>query len=57
MSGTGKTQRPRTAFNVSGKMRSSDTAKPPGGAPNKAPPIGLFRVSKHAKAKQPPKPK
>jgi hypothetical protein len=30
--------------------------RPPGGAPNKVPPLGLFRVSKHAKGKR-PKPK
>jgi hypothetical protein len=56
MTGPGKRVRPRGQFNVSGQMRSSDTHKPLGGAPNKAPALGLFRVSKHAKAKR-PKPK
>ena len=40
-----------------GKIRSSDKHKPLGGAPKKPPALGLFRVSKHAKGKQPPKPK
>ena len=40
-----------------GKIRSSDKHKPPGGAPKKPPALGLFRVSKHAKGKQPRKPK
>jgi hypothetical protein len=51
------TDKDKPAFHVSGKMRTSDTSKPPGGAPNRAPHLGLARVSKHAKAKQPPKPK
>jgi hypothetical protein len=53
MTGPGKPVRPRGQFHVSGKMRTSDTHKPPGGAPNKTPALGLFRVSKHAKAKRP----
>ena len=41
-----------------GKIRSSGTgAKPPGGPLKKPPQLGLARVSKHAKGKQPPKPK
>ena len=40
-----------------GKMRSSDKHKPPGGAPNKVPALGLFRVSKHAKGKNRHSPK
>jgi hypothetical protein len=42
-----------------GKIRSQNKPgdRPPGGAPKKPPPLGLFRVSKHAKAKRPPKPK
>jgi len=53
----GKTRAPRHPPNVSGQMRSSDTHKAPSGAPNRVPALGLFRVSKHAKAKQPkPKP-
>ena len=42
-----------------GKIRSERKGdrKPPGGAPKKPPPLGLFRVSKHAKGKQQPKPR
>ena len=51
------TGKDKTAFHVSGKIRSSDKQKPLGGAPNRPPALGLARVSKHAKAKQKPKPK
>jgi hypothetical protein len=47
------TDKDKTAFHVSGKVRSSDQGKPLGGAPNKVPHLGLARVSKHAKAKRP----
>jgi hypothetical protein len=38
-----------------GKIRSQSKLgdRPPGGAPKRPPALGLFRVSKHAKAKQP----
>lgn len=45
---------------MTGKMisrRVKSHRRPKSGAPDKDPPVGRFRVSKHAKAKQKPKPK